>query len=32
MIILIVKNTKMEVAGVGNIDMVVKMEETVGVD
>ena len=32
MIVLIVKNMKMEVVGVGDIDMVVEMEETVGVD
>ena len=32
MIVLIVKNMKMEVIGVGDIDMVVEMEETVGVD
>ena len=31
-IMLIVKKTKTEVVGVGDIDMVVKMEETVGVD
>ena len=31
-IILILKNTKTEVAGVGDIDMVVETEETVGVD
>ena len=31
-IMLIVKNTKTEVVGVGDIDMVVQMEETVEVD
>ena len=31
-IMLIVKNTKMEVIGVRDIDMVVKMEETIGVN
>ena len=31
-IVLIVKNTKTEVVGVGDIDMVVQTEETVGVD
>ena len=31
-IVLIAKNTKMEVIGVRDIDTVVKMEETVGVD
>ena len=32
MIMLITKNTKIEVIGVGDIDMVVQMEETVRVD
>ena len=32
MIVLIVKNTKMEVVGVGEIDTVVEMEETIRVD
>ena len=31
-IMLIAKNTKMEVIGIGDIDMVVKMEETIRVD
>ena len=31
-IVLIAKNTKTEVVGVRDIDMVVKMEETIGID
>ena len=31
-IVLIAKNTKMEVVGVGDIDTVVQMEETIEVD
>ena len=31
-IMLIAKNTRTEVVGVGDIDMVVEMEETIGVD
>ena len=31
-IVLIVKNTKMEIIGVWDIDMVVSMKETIGVD
>ena len=31
-IVLITKNTKTEVARVGDVDMVVKMEETIRVD
>ena len=31
-IVLIAKNTKTEVVGVGDIDMVVQMEETIRVD
>ena len=31
-IVLVAKNMKMEVIEVGDIDMVIKMEETVGVD